>query len=74
MKDELKPENSKSRYVLDTSAILTLREDEEGADQVEKILREAEAGTAEVYGPFMMYMEAYYRVWLGTKWRGFIRG
>jgi len=63
MKDESNLKNSKPRYVFDTSAVLTLREDEEGADQVENLLRQAEAGTAEVYGPFMMYMEVYYRVW-----------
>jgi predicted nucleic acid-binding protein len=63
MKGESNPKNSKKRYVLDTSAVLTLRGDEEGADHVENLLRQAESGIAEVYGPFMMYMEAYYRVW-----------
>jgi len=62
MKDEPNL-NNKPRYVLDTSAVLTLREDEEGADQVENLLRQAETGTDEIYGPFMMYMEAHYRVW-----------
>lgn len=56
-------EASKPRYVLDTSAILALREDEEGADKVESLLRQGESGNLEVYAPFMMYMEAYYRVW-----------
>jgi len=51
------------RYLLDTSAILALRGDEEGADDVEFILRESESGTAEVYASFMTYMEAYYKVW-----------
>lgn len=51
------------RYLLDTSAILTLRGDEPGADDVESILRESESGEAEVCVSFMSYMEAYYRVW-----------
>ena len=50
-------------YLLDTSAILALRGDEPGADDVESILRESESGQAEVYASFMTYMEAYYRIW-----------
>ena len=49
--------------MLDTSAILALRGDEPGADDVESILRESESGQAEVYASFMTYMEAYYRIW-----------
>jgi predicted nucleic acid-binding protein len=51
------------KYVLDTSAILALRSDEPGADDVESILRKADSGSVEVYVSFMTYMEAYYRVW-----------
>lgn len=51
------------RYLLDTSAILALRGDEPGADDVESILRKSESGEAEVYVSFMSYMEAYYRIW-----------
>ncbi|MFC1717829.1 PIN domain-containing protein [Candidatus Poribacteria bacterium] len=51
------------RYLLDTSAILALRSDEPGADDVESILRESESGQAEVYASFMTYMEVYYRIW-----------
>jgi len=51
------------RYLLDTSAILALRGDEPGADDVESILRKSESGQAEVYLSFMTYMEAYYRTW-----------
>jgi predicted nucleic acid-binding protein len=51
------------RYLLDTSAILALRADEEGADDVESILRRSESGAAEVYVSFMTCMEAYYRIW-----------
>lgn len=50
-------------YLLDTSAILALRSDELGADDVESILRKSESGKAEVYASFMTYMEAYYRIW-----------
>ncbi len=57
MKDE------STRYVLDTSALLALREDEAGADKVEKILRESEEGKCEVYLSFMTLMELCYRVW-----------
>ena len=51
------------KYVLDTSAILALRSDEPGSDDVESILRKADSGSVEVYVSFMTYMEAYYRVW-----------
>ena len=51
------------RYLLDTSAIMALRDDEEGADDVESILRRAESGAVEVYVSFMTYMETFYRVW-----------
>jgi predicted nucleic acid-binding protein len=61
MKD--KANDSVSHYVLDTSAILTLREEEEGADQVEDILRQSQSGMVEVYASFMAYMETFYRVW-----------
>jgi predicted nucleic acid-binding protein len=50
------------RYLLDTSAILALRSDEDGADEVESLLRQSESGEAEVYASFMTYMESYYRV------------
>lgn len=36
------------KYLLDTSAILALRSDEPGADEVEAILKESESGKAEV--------------------------
>lgn len=65
MKERKSPNDSKNGrlYVLDTSAVLTLREDEEGADKVESLLRQAEAGNLEIYASFMTYMELYYRVW-----------
>lgn len=46
---------SESRYLLDTSAILTFLEDEDGAERVEKLLRQ-EA----VLLPFMALLETYY--------------
>ena len=56
-------ENKPARFVLDTSALLTLREDEAGADEVENILRKAEKGEFEVYFSFMTLMELCYRLW-----------
>jgi predicted nucleic acid-binding protein len=46
---------SADRYVLDTSAILALMEDEDGADRVEEILR-----GGEVLLPFPVLLETYY--------------
>ncbi len=46
-------------FVLDTSAILTLWNDEEDADTVEKILR----SPAALHISFMTRMEAGYRIW-----------
>ena len=46
---------SVDRYLLDTSALLTLIEDEEGAERVEEILREGE-----VILPFPVLLETYY--------------
>lgn len=42
-------QNKPIKYVLDTSALLALRGDERGADEVERILKEAEKGECEVY-------------------------
>lgn len=46
---------SKSLYLLDTSAIMTFLEDEEGAARVEDILRHEE-----VLLPFLALLETYY--------------
>ena len=46
-------------YVFDTSALLTLWNDEEGADSVEHLLRSG----ARVYVSFMSCMESRYRIW-----------
>lgn len=47
-------------YVLDTSAILTLVEDEEGADVVCELLGDADAGNIIIFVSFMSFMEVYY--------------
>ena len=47
-------------YVLDTSAWLTLIEDEAGADLVEEILGKARVGEVVVLVSFMSFMEVYY--------------
>jgi len=46
-------------FVLDTSALLTLWNDEEGAGVVEDLLRSG----VDVYASFMTYMEGRYRLW-----------
>jgi ribonuclease VapC len=46
-------------YVFDTSALLTLWNDEQGADFLESLLREG----IDVYVSFMSYMESRYRIW-----------
>jgi predicted nucleic acid-binding protein len=52
-----------NRYLLDTSAFLTLKDDESGADQVADLLRQAQAGEAQCFACFMTQMELFYRVW-----------
>jgi predicted nucleic acid-binding protein len=51
------------RFLLDTSALLTLRDDEAGADRVAEVLDLASKGKAKCYGCFMTLMEVLYRVW-----------
>ena len=51
------------RFVLDTSALLTLHNDEAGSARVAAILLAAAEGQAEVYGCFVSLMEVLYRVW-----------
>ena len=52
-----------SRYLLDTSALLTLHNDESGSQRVADLLQEAAEGRVEVFGCFMSLMEVLYRVW-----------
>ena len=51
------------RFLLDTSALLTLRDDEPGAQRVAEVLQLAAQGKAKCYGCFMSLMEVLYRVW-----------
>ena len=49
-------------YVLDTSALITLLKDEDGADEVEAVLAASNAGRSSTYLPFMSLMEVEYMV------------
>jgi len=49
-----------SRYVLDTSAVLTILNEEPGAKMVVDILEDARSAKAVVYLPFMALMELEY--------------
>jgi predicted nucleic acid-binding protein len=51
------------RYVLDTSALLSLHNDEPGSARVEQLLLAAADGKAEVFTCFISLMEVLYRVW-----------
>jgi len=52
-----------SRWLLDTSALLALRDDETGADQVAGLLQAAQTGESHCFVCFMSRMEVLYRVW-----------
>ena len=52
-----------SRFLLDTSALLTLRDDEPGADLVARTLGQSRSGDAQCFGCFISLMEVYDRVW-----------
>jgi predicted nucleic acid-binding protein len=49
-----------SRYVLDTSALLTVLNKEPGVETVVSILEAARSGTAQIYLPFVALMELEY--------------
>lgn len=51
------------RYLLDTSALLTLRDEEEGAEQVADILQQARQQQAHCFACFLTLMEVFYRIW-----------
>lgn len=51
------------RYLLDTSALLTLRDDEPGAQQVANILAPGKTEKQRCMGCFITLMEVFYRVW-----------
>jgi predicted nucleic acid-binding protein len=50
----------KEVYILDTSALLTYIEDEDGAADVENFLIKAEMGEAEIYISFISLTEVFY--------------
>jgi predicted nucleic acid-binding protein len=50
-------------YLLDTSALLCLRDDEAGAARVAELLQAGASGKPECRGCFITLMEIYYRVW-----------
>lgn len=50
-------------YLLDTSALLALRDDEPGADRVAEVLAQAQNAEVRVVGCFLTLMEVFYRVW-----------
>src|SRR4051794_15671873 len=52
----------KNLFVLDTSALLTLRSDEPGADRVEDLLARAKRGSCHLLGSFMTRMELLYLI------------
>ena len=52
-----------SRFLLDTSALLTLRDEEKGVETVVEILQNAQQQNAVCYGCFITLMEIFYRVW-----------
>ncbi len=52
-----------SGYVLDTSALLALRDAEPGADRIAELLRSAGTGGPPCSGCFITLMEVLYRVW-----------
>lgn len=52
-----------SGYLLDTSALLALRDNEPGADRVAELLDAAADSGPICHGCFMTLMEVLYRVW-----------
>ena len=52
-----------NRFVLDTSALLTLHYDEKGAEAVETMLKDARNGRAHLFVSFISRMEMFYVIW-----------
>jgi predicted nucleic acid-binding protein len=52
-----------ARWLLDTSAVLALRDDEPGADRVVCLLQASQNGESHCFVCFMSRMEVLYRVW-----------
>ncbi|MGH7901796.1 MAG: type II toxin-antitoxin system VapC family toxin [Thermodesulfobacteriota bacterium] len=53
---------SSARFVLDSFAVIAFLRDEEGADKIEQILREAERGKIKLYMHMINFGEVYYNV------------
>ena len=51
------------RYLLDTSALLTLRDDEDGADFIAGLMYKAQDKQCLCFACFLSLMEILYRVW-----------
>jgi predicted nucleic acid-binding protein len=60
MTPEMNQEKNRKPYILDTSALLTYIEDEEGSDEVEELLVKAENGEVEIYIAFISITEVFY--------------
>ncbi len=54
---------STDTYVLDSSALLAYLTNEPGADQVGDLLEQAKRRRCRLLVPFMVFMEACYRIW-----------
>jgi predicted nucleic acid-binding protein len=54
---------ARGTYLLDTSALMALRDDEPGAEHVAELLGAAASQRTLVYACFMSQMELLYRVW-----------
>jgi predicted nucleic acid-binding protein len=54
---------NEEKYLLDTSALLALWNEEKGADAVDNLLQGALRKKNKVLVSFMTYMESYYRLW-----------
>jgi ribonuclease VapC len=52
-----------SRWLLDSSALLALRDDEDGAERVAQVFQSAQDGESRCLVCFMSRMEVFYRVW-----------
>ena len=51
---------NKRRYVLDSTAFLTMFEDEKGADTVQNLLERANRGEVFVFVSFVTFTEVFY--------------
>jgi len=52
-----------NKFLFDTSALLTLRDDEPGAERVANVLLSSADGERTCHGCFISLMEVLYRVW-----------